>query len=234
MCQMPECLLPDRIIEHALAPDYRGHMPDGCGMVDHIAPLREEDTPGHVWSNVRAAHALCTPDEGRNNIWEFKRACHDELMSLLRSDEAVGARGAAHEPMSLKGTLQLGSWPNYLILTPARLLWCYLSRPEWSASLALAMVRAYADGTQLHRYAVRLEHGPIERTRPVPELGPTRIETMMWEETALVFSRKDTKLAVALRRQLATFGVPQGPPLALDPVPRTSNNSRGILRSTWT
>ena len=133
---------------------------------------------------------------------------------------------------SLHGHLGGGSWPSYLLLTSERLLWCLTSKPDWIASLDLANVRSYSDGTQQHRYVMALEHGSIERTMPNRKRGNLHpVESVTTEETLLVFSRKDTKLAVALRDQLAHHGVTPGAPLVLDEVKKRASGS-GVLRTS--
>lgn len=34
-CEMPECRLPDRVIDRESKRPHQGVMPDGCGTVDH-------------------------------------------------------------------------------------------------------------------------------------------------------------------------------------------------------
>ena len=59
-CRMPQCLYPHREIDpNVPGHDEHGRIPEERGTVDHIVPLSEEGTPGHVWANVRAAHRLC-------------------------------------------------------------------------------------------------------------------------------------------------------------------------------
>lgn len=59
ICKMERCLLPDRAIDPDVPARRDGVIPDERGTADHIVPLSEPATPGHVWSNVRAAHRLC-------------------------------------------------------------------------------------------------------------------------------------------------------------------------------
>lgn len=56
---MEVCCFPERAIDRATPSRRDGIIPDERGTVDHIVPLSTADTPGHVWSNVRAAHRLC-------------------------------------------------------------------------------------------------------------------------------------------------------------------------------
>jgi hypothetical protein len=58
-CKMEICLYQDRNIDPTVQRIDNGTIPDEIGSVDHIWPLAAPGTPGHVWSNVRAAHRLC-------------------------------------------------------------------------------------------------------------------------------------------------------------------------------
>jgi hypothetical protein len=60
VCQMETRLYPSRAIDPTVPKyDEDGLIPDARGSVDHIVPLAEPGSPGHVSSNVRAAHRLC-------------------------------------------------------------------------------------------------------------------------------------------------------------------------------
>lgn len=58
-CKMEVCLYPDRQIDRTVRRQENGVIPNEYGTVDHIVPLSATETPGHVPSNVRAAHRLC-------------------------------------------------------------------------------------------------------------------------------------------------------------------------------
>ena len=222
-CKMPECRMPDRAIDRSLEPFRGGGVPDGYGAVDHIVPIGERGTPGHVWSNVRAAHTLCTSEAG-GSLAHSRRRCDERLRSLLMAGETILARGAAHEQ------LRFGNWPDYYLLTPERLLWCPHTDPALNAELELESVTSYAEGTQSHRYALQMEHDAIER--PMPDGSrhdPHAIKLVRQQETLLGFSRKDTKLAVALREQLAHHGVTRGEPLVREEVEKRDRENAFLV-----
>jgi hypothetical protein len=58
-CRMEVCLYGNRNIDREALRVDNGVIPDEGGTVDHITPLSAPGTPGHVASNVRAAHRLC-------------------------------------------------------------------------------------------------------------------------------------------------------------------------------
>ena len=58
-CKMEVCLYESRIIDPNVQRVDNRVILDAGGTVDHIAPLSAPGTPGHVLSNVRAAHRLC-------------------------------------------------------------------------------------------------------------------------------------------------------------------------------
>lgn len=58
-CRMEVCLYENRRIDQTVQRVDNGVIPDEVGTVDHITPLSARGTPGHVASNVRAAHRLC-------------------------------------------------------------------------------------------------------------------------------------------------------------------------------
>lgn len=58
LCKMETCHYSDRAIDPDVRRIGNGVIPEEYGSVD-VVPLSEPGTPGHVWSNVRAAHRLC-------------------------------------------------------------------------------------------------------------------------------------------------------------------------------
>jgi hypothetical protein len=58
-CQMEACLYENRSIDSSVIFSGQGQIPDDIGTIDHIVPLSQVGSPGHVWGNVRAAHRLC-------------------------------------------------------------------------------------------------------------------------------------------------------------------------------
>jgi len=66
MCRMPKCRMPSRSIDRNLKREgLQGFIPEGYGTVDHKVPLAAKGTPGHVWSNVQAAHRICNGEDAQ-------------------------------------------------------------------------------------------------------------------------------------------------------------------------
>jgi hypothetical protein len=75
---MEICLYGDRQIDRALSFVGPGVIPEQYGSVDHIVPLSVPGTPGHVWSNVRAAHRVCNR-EAAGFVWLTHQVGRDWL-----------------------------------------------------------------------------------------------------------------------------------------------------------
>jgi 5-methylcytosine-specific restriction endonuclease McrA len=67
ICQMKPCRFSDPAINPSVPTRREGMIPDERGTVDHIIPLSDPRTPGHVWINVRAAHRLCNREAFRTS-----------------------------------------------------------------------------------------------------------------------------------------------------------------------
>lgn len=155
------------------------------------------------------------------------------LCAELDSDEPVLARGTGGELRRLPRTL--GSpWHDFFIVTHRRLLWVP-HRPHHRAALDFDAVRSWAEGTQHHYYCLVLRHEPIERIAWAPahkilwfEWGDTE-KTRRQTQTILNFSRRDTKVATAIREQLLRREVPPSAPLRFEMVSSADPNSRAVL-----
>ena len=109
---MPKCLLNSRIIDPSLRREgLQGRIPDGYGNSDHIIPLGVPDSPGDVWSNVRAAHTLCNGQATANSGWpvgipnQFRSNLRMYLEALPEERSALVARIVETDP-SMAGLLQ--------------------------------------------------------------------------------------------------------------------------------
>src|SRR3954451_8340328 len=58
-CRMECCCYDTRVIDPDVSWSRTGPIPDEIGTIDHIVPLSTPGSPGHVETNVRAAHRLC-------------------------------------------------------------------------------------------------------------------------------------------------------------------------------
>jgi len=146
---------------------------------------------------------------------------HQLLLAELHPDELVLARGTGGERHRLPSTL--GSpWSDYFFVTPRRLLWIPRGRAHHRAELEFDAVTSWAEGTQRHYYCLVLRHRPIERMAWAPEHRVLWFEWGDSEElrhqtqTILNFSRRDTKVATAIREQLADRDVVAEEPLEFD------------------
>jgi hypothetical protein len=89
-CKMEICLYGDRRIDPAVRWSGTGAIPEQIGSVDHIVPLSAPGTPGHVRSNVRAAHRACNRAAG-GIIWLTQEVALDWLKE--RADENMTSFG---------------------------------------------------------------------------------------------------------------------------------------------
>ena len=104
----------------------------------------------------------------------------------------------------------------------ANLLWSPTGSPDHRVSLDFDAVTSWSEGTQNHRYALVLRHTAVERIGWAPahkvlwfEWGDTE-EMKQQTRTILHFSTRDTKVASAIRDQIARRNVPRGTPLEFD------------------
>ena len=165
---------------------------------------------------------------------------HRLLLEELHPHELVLAQGTGGERRRLPSTL--GSpWSDFFFVTPERLLWIPRARAHHRAELEFDAVTRWAEGTQRHYYCLVLRHEPIERMAWAPEhrvlwfeWGDTE-ELRHQTQTILNFSRRDTKVAMAIREQLANRDVVAEEPLDFDEPSREERN-RGadfLARRRW-
>jgi hypothetical protein len=157
------------------------------------------------------------------------------LLAELHPDELVLAQGTGGERRRLPKTLG-SSRSNYFLVTPRRLLWMPGGKARHRAELEFDSVTSWAEGTQSHYYCLVLRHEPIERTARAPEHRVLWFEWGDTEEmrrqthTILNISRRDTKVATAIREQLEDRGVVAEEPLEFDERPREPNQG-AVFRS---
>jgi len=149
----------------------------------------------------------------------------DEGLQLLRVRLEPGERavavGGVHEWFRIRAELVTGvggrGYP--ILVTDRRVLWMPGRDARWVASLPFAAIRSFTEVTEAHRYALILEHEPIERLMWVPA---HRFLMWTWGDseavrhptrTMLAFSRRTTVAAEAIAERLRTTGVPANPPI---------------------
>jgi hypothetical protein len=140
------------------------------------------------------------------------------LLARLEPGEQVLARGRAYEKRVESHDLTDAiSGPGCaLVVTERCALWVDRADERWVRALPFAIVRAYSEITQGHRYGLALEHEGIERLQWVPA---HRFLAWSWgnaeslrpvTESVLAFSHRHTVAARAIRALLQVAGVPAG------------------------
>jgi hypothetical protein len=126
------------------------------------------------------------------------------LSAALLEDEQVIAEGRANE-------MHAGSGYLYLLVTRDRILWTDYLMPERVSALAFALVTAFREAYESHRYLLRMRHAPVSRLERAPqhrvlwfEWGNT-MQSKEARETQFLFSRADTRAARAIRERLAVL-----------------------------
>ena len=158
------------------------------------------------------------------------------MVDDLDADEPVVARGTGNETRRLSRQVSNGAG-HYLIVTPRRLLWSPPRSTHRRVSLDFDTVTSWSEGTQYHRYAMVLRHAAVERIDRAAahkvlwfEWGDTEVPKQQ-TQTILNFSRRDTKVATAIREQLEDRGVVTEEPLEFDERPREERNHGAVFRS---
>ena len=143
------------------------------------------------------------------------------LLAQLDADEPILAQGTGGEQRRMSRHVTSGSG-DFLLVTPRRLLWSPPRMTHRRVSLDFDTVTSWSDGSQYHRYALVLRHASLERIGWAPshrvlwfEWGDTE-EMKQQTRTILHFSRRDTKVASAIRDQIVQRNVPTGTPLEFD------------------
>jgi hypothetical protein len=156
---------------------------------------------------------------------EYFRRSMDLLLGRLEPGERVLAAGRAFEPRDgfrFELSTVISGPGCAVVVTEHRVLWlCGGEDQRWIRSLPFALVRSYTEITQAHRYALVLDHQPMERLQWVPA------HQLLWwswgnaeavgrvTSSTLAFSRRDTRAARAIRSWLQAMGVPAREPRSL-------------------
>jgi hypothetical protein len=102
-CRMEVCLYENRSIDATVQRVDNGVIPDEGGTVDHITPLSAHGTPGHIASNVRAAHRLCNRVDFARVVG-FWATGDSSLLAGPVSDSLVEGLRSMRE--SIRGTIK--------------------------------------------------------------------------------------------------------------------------------
>jgi hypothetical protein len=152
---------------------------------------------------------------------EYTAKVRGFLSGQLDADEPILAQGTGEERRRLSRNVTSGSG-DFFLVTPRRLLWSPTGSPDHRVSLDFDAVTSWSEGTQYHRYALVLRHAVVERIGWAPahrvlwfEWGDTE-KMKQQTQTILHFSRRDTKVASAIRDQIARRNVPTETPLEFD------------------
>jgi len=155
----------------------------------------------------------------------------DRLLARLEPGERLLAKGRAYaaHPRWDERDLTFVSGPGALIVvTDHRVLWAERNDQRWDREVPFSAVTASTEIMQGHRYALLLEHEPIERLQWIPA---HRVFGWRWgnaearlpvKRSVLAFSHRDTEAAVAIRAELQERGVPARPQRALPPPPQVT------------
>jgi 4-amino-4-deoxy-L-arabinose transferase-like glycosyltransferase len=143
-----------------------------------------------------------------------KDDCERRLTALVGEVGQIEAVGTAQQLAALGPEIGSGSGSTFLVVTPERLYFAQWNRPEWPhREIHFDEISSWADGVQYGRYALVLNHPPKDGLEEViahhflwfhwgnVEREVTRTQTIFR------FSRKDTKVATAIRKALALHNV---------------------------
>jgi hypothetical protein len=136
----------------------------------------------------------------------------ERMRAGLVGEEQILAMGRCEDISSFGGIERGGIGRTYLIVTSRRLFILPHLDPRFEASLDLADVDAVIERTLGHRYAITMRHHPVVRlhvepARFAPQPIPGALSRAPLDRTTLAFSRRDTRVAIALRDQLEARGV---------------------------
>jgi hypothetical protein len=167
---------------------------------------------------------------------------NDDDLDLLRSHVEPGEHVLAVSRMDERGRtdadlapaeihLDVGSAFDPIVVTDRRVLWAQSRMAQRTAWLAFDLVRSYTEVTKAHRYALILEHDPIERLQRV---HAHRFLRWSWGEaeavrtrttTGFAFGRREAAAAVAIRSALESRRVPAHEPMRIPSLPRSEGTA---------
>ena len=153
------------------------------------------------------------------------------LRDLTPPDEAVIASGRCID-ISDTGDMGTNGY-QFVVVSEHAIRWSPVHDLTMAATVDLDRVTRFAERTDTHRYAIALDHAPIERRwrrerawlDPHHDAPVDRTST----RTELLFSRRDTDAAAGLREQLERRGIRPMPYVAARWF-RASPFRKGIVR----
>jgi len=137
----------------------------------------------------------------------------ESIIGQLEAGEEAIARGGAFEPAPRWRGRDLSSVISgpgcAVVVTERRVLWLAGKDQRRLRAVAFALVRSFTEITQAHRYALALEHEPVNRLVGVPE---HRFLAREWGSAEAIRSVTTTVLAFDARtsrpRGSRRFGLP--------------------------
>lgn len=141
----------------------------------------------------------------------FGQRCRAAVVPLLGEGEQVIAEGRG--AYLRRGGWDDGSTYEYLFVTDSRVLWMNWFHPRQVWSLSFDLVTGFAEKQIGHRYGLYLNHSAVTRTE-----WATKWRFLWWtwgnadkpqlkRDTSFMFSRRDTKVAAAIRAELSARGI---------------------------
>ena len=156
-----------------------------------------------------------TPGSGESPGIRLKKECEARLRRLVTPEEALMALGTAEELKELGPNVGSGTGWTFVVLTDRRILFAgWGLRDAGHHEIDLSDISAWADGTQYNSYVIALTHSGMQRLeRGVAhrflwfKWGTSRVSVVR-TQTIFRFSRRSTKLAAALGRELEDQKLP--------------------------
>ena len=162
-------------------------------------------------SGVRSSAVIAT----LHRMWFRDRMdrCDGFLRGRLEPGERLVAIGRCEDITGRLDIEQGGAGATFVMVTDRSLRWVPHVDLRFQARLDLAGVTSATERFAAHRYAIALEHHPIQRPWWVPAHRLLRfewgnaVEVLSFGRTELAFSRRETEAAIALGEQLKMRGV---------------------------
>jgi 5-methylcytosine-specific restriction endonuclease McrA len=162
LCKMDYCYYESRAIDPHLKRVGNGPIPEDMGTIDHIVPLSQPGTPGHVWSNVRAAHRLCNREDftpSRRNRAPVTTTGHDPRDEWAADDLQQAKHVWTNIALGPRRLLEL------LLDAPGPLLWTELAKGLGPGASDDTVFGSFGNPAKLAKEVGR-KH--IVTTRPTP------------------------------------------------------------------
>jgi glyoxylase-like metal-dependent hydrolase (beta-lactamase superfamily II) len=143
-------------------------------------------------------------------------AADASLRALAQPGEAVVAAGRCID-ITDTGNMGTNSY-LYVVVGEHAIHWAPVGGLTLAASVDLDRVTRFSERSDAHRYAIALDHGPIQRRwrreRAWLSADPDEFVDRTFTRTELLFSRRETDAAVALREQMERRGMRPAPYVA--------------------